>query len=481
MFSEKRLRAVILAVAMALPAGIYVIGDAVDAFPGIITIHDSSAEPPRNPPASGEDRAAQTAAALPPAESTSPAAADGDAMLRAMTSAADLDAIGAASSFTVVDAETGEVIAQQDGTAARVPASTLKLLTAIAVAREVPLDQRLTTQTQLNGSQLFLVGGGDMMLTVDGTPKVPDQDLPRASLADLADATAADLKQRGVTEVTLHLDDSLFGQDPINPAWGENGPDGGWVAPISAIGLDGGNTTTNPYGAKSADPGMDAATVFAQQLTDRGITVTAAPARATVPDGAEPIARVQSAPIEDLIRHTLVASDNTTAEVLARLLAVRTGKPGTVAGGREAVLAGVTAAASDGGFSISGLRLADVSGLSTDNRVPPELFAHLAAWAATDGPEDVRTVFALVPVGGFNGTLIDRFQNGSSTQARGLVRGKTGYLSGTSSLAGITTLPNGRVIGFTIVVHGFESKDGNAAKDAVDAIAAAMIAGDPAS
>lgn len=477
MRSEKRLRAVILAIALAVPAGVYVIGDAADAFPGVLTIHRTEDGAPRNPPARGEDRAVQTAAALPVSESPSPAAPDGAAMLQSMTSAADLSAISADTSFMVIDAETGTVLAERDSAAARVPASTLKLLTAIAVAREISLDERLTTETRLSGSELFLVGGGDMMLTLDGTSRIPDPDLPRASLAALADSTAADLKSQGVTTVTLKLDDSLFGHDPINPAWAENGPNGGWVAPITAIGIDGGNTTSNVYGAKSADPGMDAATAFAQQLEARGITVTAEPARATAPDGAHQVAAVQSAPIEDLIRHTLVASDNTTAEVLARLLAVRTGKPGTVDGGRAAVLEGVQAAAKDGGFSIDGLHLADASGLSAQNRVPPALFAHLAAWAATDGPEDVRTVFTLVPVGGFNGTLTERFQNSGATQARGLVRGKTGYLAGTSSLAGITTLPDGRVVGFAIVVHGFESKDGMAAKAAVDAIAAAMITG----
>ncbi|MGO2585315.1 MAG: D-alanyl-D-alanine carboxypeptidase, partial [Brachybacterium tyrofermentans] len=58
---------------------------------------------------------------------------------------------------------------------------------------------------------------------------------------------------------------------------------------------------------------------------------------------------------------------------------------------------------------------------------------------------------------------------------RGLVRGKTGYLGGAATLAGVVVLPDGRTAGYSIVVHGFDGADAVAAREAVDAVAAEMV------
>ena len=109
------------------------------------------------------------------------------------------------------------------------------------------------------------------------------------------------------------------------------------------------------------------------------------------------------------------------------------------------------------------------------NRIAPSLLAHLTAWASGDAPARVRDTFALVPVGGLNGTLKDRFQDDSAVPARGIVRGKTGYLGGVASLAGTTVLSDGRVVGYSILVYGFDGAQADAARLAVDSIATGMV------
>ncbi|MCT1558259.1 D-alanyl-D-alanine carboxypeptidase [Helcobacillus massiliensis] len=498
---KRSVRAAALGLCLAVPVGFYALADAVDALPGVITIDRASGHPPVNPPAAAETMMPPAPQAIAPVGPSSgapagqssadpdadpSAAASGDAVqptvsgdqiTAAMMRAAEIPVVNNHLAFSVVDARTGETIAEHDGDTARVPASTMKLLTSVAAARHIDLDSRLTTSTHLKGGDLFLRGGGDMMLTTESAASKPvvKEDLSRASITDLARATADDLKKQGVTSVALHLDDTAFADDPVNPAWGRNGPSGGWVAPITAIAVDGGRLDGEPYGPKSTNPSEDALTAFPAELEKNGITVTGEPNRAAVPKDAAEIAQVQSAPIRDLIHHTLIHSDNTTAELLGRLVAAEQGKPTTVAGARDAVQEDITLLARDEGLHADGLRIADNSGLSADNRIPPRLLAELNAWSTGEAPDPVREVFTLVPISGLEGTLTDRFEASSVTDARGIVRGKTGYLAGTSSLTGITTLADGRVVGFSIVVYGFDGADADAARAAVDTTAALMI------
>ena len=80
-----------------------------------------------------------------------------------------------------------------------------------------------------------------------------------------------------------------------------------------------------------------------------------------------------------------------------------------------------------------------------------------------------------VPVAALTGTLAERFEGGEVTGAAGQVRGKTGYLGGAATLAGVTVLPDGRTVGYSIVVHGFDGTDADDARAAVDQVAAEMV------
>jgi D-alanyl-D-alanine carboxypeptidase/D-alanyl-D-alanine-endopeptidase (penicillin-binding protein 4) len=75
-------------------------------------------------------------------------------------------------------------------------------------------------------------------------------------------------------------------------------------------------------------------------------------------------------------------------------------------------------------------------------------------------------------VAGYSGTLDQRFRSGSTDDAAGVVRAKTGTLTGVNSLAGVAVDADGRLLAFTILA---DATKGIAGPEAVlDRIAAAI-------
>ena len=79
-----------------------------------------------------------------------------------------------------------------------------------------------------------------------------------------------------------------------------------------------------------------------------------------------------------------------------------------------------------------------------------------------------------LPVAGFTGTLADRFLVGSAKAGAGVVRAKTGTLTGVSALAGTVPDREGRVLAFAFLVD--RTADGGALEvpAALDRAAAAL-------
>jgi D-alanyl-D-alanine carboxypeptidase/D-alanyl-D-alanine-endopeptidase (penicillin-binding protein 4) len=143
------------------------------------------------------------------------------------------------------------------------------------------------------------------------------------------------------------------------------------------------------------------------------------------------------------VEYVLHVSDNSVAEALGRLVAVERGLPATFEGATAAVLAEVAAL----GVDTSGTTLEDCSGLSASSLVPPRLLVDVLLRAQE---EQVGLVPLLtdLPVGGWQGTLTDRFTAGP---ARGLLRAKTGSLPGVTSLAGTLQTTSGRLLAFAVL------------------------------
>src|SRR5699024_11390952 len=129
-----------------------------------------------------------------------------------------------------------------------------------------------------------------------------------ATLAKLAERTAAEWKDRGIKKVSLGCDDSLFSGPARNPTW----PDGyiatGVVAPVSALIADHAETSGI---ARAAEPAAAAANSFAAQLKKRGITVGNKAGGQNA--SGEKIASVHSATVQQIVTSMLIHSDNDAA------------------------------------------------------------------------------------------------------------------------------------------------------------------------
>ncbi|GAB7005936.1 hypothetical protein JCM18899A_34090 [Nocardioides sp. AN3] len=347
------------------------------------------------------------------------------------------------------------------GRGSAVPASTTKLLTA-AAALEVlgPEATFTTTVVQPAAGRIVLVGGGDPLL---GSKPAKGQYPPRADLRTLAASTAAALRRADVVRVRLGFDDSLFGSPTTSPHWPANYVPDDVVAPITALWADQGNDAT---GRREVDPSQAAADLFAGDLRAAGIKVRRKVGRAA--GSGSTVAQVTSAPLREIVQHTLETSDNDAAEVLAHHVGAKLSGSGTFDGGVAGVLATLTKL----GVPTAGLRLYDGSGLSRDDRIAPATLTGVLQAAARQ--PRLAAVLAGLPVAGFTGSLVSRFEDSGSSPALGLVRAKTGTLTGVNALAGTATDLDGGVMTFVMMTDRVSPAHTLAARQALDDAAAAL-------
>jgi D-alanyl-D-alanine carboxypeptidase/D-alanyl-D-alanine-endopeptidase (penicillin-binding protein 4) len=358
--------------------------------------------------------------------------------------------------WSVVDPTTGDEVTGEAATALMTPASTWKLLTAAAVLAVLGEGHRFPTTVVQSGSGIVLVGGGDPYLLADPAPGYPAW----ASLTELADATVAALAASGTTTTRLSWDESWFAGPGWNPNWEEE--DAWFVTGTSALWADHGVTN----GARSATPAADAAYRFADLLRERGIDAGLGGAEAA-PATATEVARVNSPPLGVIVQEYLLSSDNDVAEVLLRQVARARGTDGSLA----AAHATVPVVLAELGLWSDGMVADDGSGLSRANQVSPVTIARAVALGLRDPA--YRAILAGLPTAGGDGTLVRRFNDPEEIPGRGLVRAKTGSLTGVDTLAGTVRTRSGAIVAFAFMVN--QSPDDWGANDWIDR-ASALIA-----
>ncbi|MFF5477389.1 D-alanyl-D-alanine carboxypeptidase/D-alanyl-D-alanine-endopeptidase [Streptomyces sp. NPDC012935] len=370
----------------------------------------------------------------------------------------DVPELGTRRSAAIVDVASGKRLFGVGAAEPLTPASTTKIATAAAALTAMGPDHRLTTRTALepDTKELVLVGGGDPTLTArkdaDGW----------ASLRELADATAKALKKRDVRDVTLSYDKTLYAGPELHPI-GENGN----LAPVSALMADEARPDDSTSGevTRAKDPAMDAATKFASFLADRGIKTTS-PGLSKATNRAEALAEVSSPPLSSLVERMLTNSDNDIAEALARHTAVASGQRADFNGGGQAIGAQLKKL----GLPVSGVSFKDGSGLNRDDKLTADLLTSLLAKAADPTHPQLRAALTGLPVAGFTGTLSGRYTDG----AAGIVRAKTGTLTGVNALAGTVVDQDGHLLAFAFLATNTTNKD--AAQSALDRTATALAA-----
>ncbi|MFD9406249.1 D-alanyl-D-alanine carboxypeptidase/D-alanyl-D-alanine-endopeptidase [Streptomyces sp. NPDC059989] len=374
-------------------------------------------------------------------------------------------ALGTVRTASVVDTATGQVLYEAGARDAMTPASTIKIVTAAAALAALGPEHRIKTTVVPGGGpgQIVLVGGGDPSLTA----KKKSPAGAGGSLVALAADTAQALKAAGTVSVTLAYDDSLY-TGPARHPIGVN-PN---IALVTALAADEGrpdDSTSGPV-ERAEDPSKAAARAFADLLAERGVKVTGEPVRAKAADGAQPLAVTHSTPLAGLVERMLTNSDNDIAEALARQTALASGQPASFEGAEKAVSAKLAGL----GVDVAGSRLADGSGLNRADKVSAGLLTGVLAKAADPQHPELRPVLTGLPVAGFTGTL--RSRNAGTSPAAGLLRAKTGTLTGVNSLSGTVVDPSGRLLAFAFLTAN--SADGPTAEKGLDKLAAA-VAGTP--
>jgi serine-type D-Ala-D-Ala carboxypeptidase/endopeptidase (penicillin-binding protein 4) len=387
----------------------------------------------------------------------------------------------------IVDPATGDVLFRQ-GAGPATPASTLKLLTVSAALRSVGGDTRFRTKTlwQPETNTLTLVGGGDPYLSDRRATNSENSDLalpppPRSGRLDqLAQDTVTVLRAQGVTSVKLRYDTSLFSGPSVAPSWPASYISENVVAPIEALWVNRGRKADN-FTVES-DPAQAAADRFADLLSGQNLAVTGSAEKTLGSGQGRELAATESAPVRQMARHILEVSDNEGAEVLARQIALAEGKTGSFEEAaatieqltkEEVALTQIpTSGLTSGptfGRGANGVSLADGSGLSRSNQVDPIWLAGVLAAANAD--PTMADLWLGLPVGGLTGSLADRFEG---SPAAGLVRAKTGTLTGVSAIAGTVTTKSGYQVVAVIVADQVAEADTEQARSGLDAILEAL-------
>ena len=369
----------------------------------------------------------------------------------------------------VVDVATGQVLFGRGSDTPTVPASTIKVVTAVAALSALGPNHQFVTKAVAGAAagEVVLVGGGDMTLSAAATGTYPEA----ATLPDLAEQVKKALG--GTTPTKVTFDVSIFQGSAVGP-WDADIPQTARVVgPIVGLTTDGARVDpkVGPRGStpRVPNPAAVAAQAFARLL---GVPASAV-AIGTAPEGAKELGAVKSMSLSRQVELMLVESDNMIAEALARHVAIKKGKPATFEGGAEASMAQIT----ELGFAPAELVLTDGSGLSRGNKVSPSLLAELVAMSAKPDKADFRAVHTGLPVAAYNGTLFNRFKKANAgAAAAGVVRVKTGTLRSVSGVAGVVFTAEGRELAVAVLADDVTAGDTAtlAAQDALDRVLAAL-------
>lgn len=469
--------------------------------------------------------AAQAAPVAPPSATAAAPAAASPLTQQLRQILADPDLQGSTTDLVVRDAATGNLLFQQNADTRVVPASNAKLYTSSAAMDVLGPDFRFRTTVATTGNRvgttltgnLYLKGYGDPTITAAGYDALAAS-VAAAGITSVNGALIADDRYFDAERYApfWSIDDTPFyysAQTSALTIAPDTIADSGTVlinvAPARTVGAapkvrmipandyvhvvssattgaagsprtvsatrspDSATITVTgniPVGSATyasqptvVEPTGLAASVFRAALAKHGVTVAQPTRNAASPASAAVIAQRASQPLSKVLVPFLKLSNNMVAEALTKAMgAATTGGQGTWTNGTAAIVA----AAAENGVDTADLRLYDGSGLGradlTTGRQTTNLLLALQSkpWFAT--------WYAALPIAGepdqlVGGTLRNRMVG---TAAAGNLHGKTGSLTGVSSLSGYVTDAKGRLLVFSMMSNG-QTASVTAAQDAV--------------
>jgi D-alanyl-D-alanine carboxypeptidase/D-alanyl-D-alanine-endopeptidase (penicillin-binding protein 4) len=380
----------------------------------------------------------------------------------------------------VVDVASDTILYERNAAKQTTPASTTKVLTAATVLAARGPAYRLETRVVAGAKpgEVVIIGGGDATLAV----REGDKDLfPGAARLD--DLAAQVKKALGGTKPTrVVVDTSLFEGPETATGWDAGDIPGGQVARIQSLMTNAGRVDPvhNEFGGdpRFGDPALSAGKIFAkmigvpQSAVKKGTADTGPlPSTGTSWTPGAELGKVESPPLVQVVDWMLQQSDNVLAEVLGRQVALAAGKEASFTGAAEAMGEKLT----ELGLPAGQAKLYDASGLSTRNGITPTLLVETLALAAGGTQPALGNMFNGLPVAGWSGTLETRFATPSDNEtAQGVVRAKTGSLSGVNTLAGVLITREQRVLAFAIMAKG--GANATTARSALDEVVARLVA-----
>ncbi len=320
----------------------------------------------------------------------------------------------------VFDLTADSVIFQKNARQLLRPASTMKLLTAIAAIDRLGGSYLLRTSLSYTGSienrtltgDVYCVGGFD----------------PRFNTDDMK-AFVESLRSMGVDTIRGRIVADKSMKEPEQ--FGE-----GWC-------WDDDNPVLSPLLVSRKDRFVER---FVGELREAGVVVEAYNSEGEAPQDASVVC-TRSHTIDQILMRMMKESDNLYAEAMFFQLAAASGNvPAKASHARSAVKKLLGKA----GLDPSMCRIADGSGLSLYNYVSAEIEAKLLRYAYRNSNIYLH-LYPSLPIAGEDGTLKRRMKG---THAEGNVRAKTGTLTGVYSLAGYCTASNGHVLCFAILNQG---------------------------
>lgn len=357
-----------------------------------------------------------------------------------------------ANRVTVADVATGEVLYSEGGDDAIVPASTLKLYTAVSALEHLDTEHRFVTSAGYDpATGVVLVGGGDGMLS---TGESTGRTMGYAGLADLAqetwDAIGSQLPE-GETTVDVWADVSRYAQPTVHPSWNEGLMTSGWVSPVYPMNTYGG-FYSNPFYDNTAveDGALSTGGAYAQRLTEQaqadGMDVEFRYAgQRNQPTNAEPVAEVHSARLGQQLEYAMKQSNNMLFEIFGREAAIAAGNTPDFQGSTETTREAVH----ELGISTEHLEFTDNSGLSPNSRAT--LNSMIQLYDVVVSEEHLRPIVHSLTIAGYDGTMRNRL---AEAPYSGIVRSKTGTLEVASSNAGMTITADGRALWFAVNTSG---------------------------
>ncbi|STO53764.1 D-alanyl-D-alanine carboxypeptidase [Canicola haemoglobinophilus] len=415
---------------------------------------------------------------------------------------------GAQLGFIAKNLHTNRISAEFNAHSLMLPASTQKVLTALAakltLGDQFKFETSLLTNGKIENSQLK----GDLIVKFTGDP-----DLTSGQLYNLL----AQLKQKGVSKITgnLILDTSVFAGHDRGLGWIWNDLTMCFNSPPAAVNIDNNcfyvdldatqaagelvkfnipaqypvqvfgqvriaskeespyctldavvhdnnryqikgclSRQTKPFGLSFAvqDPNAYAAAIISRQLTRLGIQFSGNIQQPHSSSKGILLAQHLSKPLPDLLKKMMKKSDNQIADALFRTIAYQYYKrPATFQLGAMALMHILQSKA---GIKFNNANIADGSGLSRHNLITPQIMLQALEYIAKH--EAQLGLLETFPIAGVDGTLSGRGSMIKEPLMKNIIA-KTGALKNVYNLAGFITNERGEKIAFVQFINGYST------------------------